>query len=156
MGGEMVGNANGTQEWRSDELMHLVLRRITFGHAHLRELEIALRTGDRDRLITAAANLHDTWALAETTTLLLRQRAERKAAHTSERWHHEVARNALLAGRYFAREPLTRMWAVLREDVRRRAQVEKQLAAHDQESVADRVDSMSPELDIHNTRKSIT
>jgi hypothetical protein len=100
--------------------MDVILRRMNFGNIHLCELEVALRTGDCRRAIDAAASLHETWTSVETMLAILHRRASRRDARSSERWHHDVARNALMASRYFARDSLTRMWGLLRDDARRR------------------------------------
>lgn len=109
----MVGDCAGAKQLTTDELMHAVLKQMDSANACLSELEIALQTSEHERLIAAAANLHARWVVAELLIVSLRERIACWSATLAERSHHEVARNALLAGRYFAREPLTRMWEML-------------------------------------------
>jgi hypothetical protein len=133
----MAGRDGCSREPTTNEFLRLILRRLTFGNVHLQVLEVSLQTGDRDRMIVAAANLHEIWVATESDILRLQQLAPRSPSPASGRQHHEVARAALLAARYFSREPLTRMWAVLREDVRRHAGDAKRSRLHDADSGCD-------------------
>jgi hypothetical protein len=113
----MAGSCSDGRGSTTDELMKKVLERMTSANAWLRDLECALQTDDRQRVIRSAAKLHDIWAVVETTIAELRERALSKAASPRERWHYEVSYNTLLAGRYFARESLMQTWAMLQGDI---------------------------------------
>jgi hypothetical protein len=117
----MAGNSEAAIEPRTDELMNAVLRRMSLGNIHLSELEVALQAGDCFRMVAAAASLHDTWTSAEYTIAILLDRSSRRNARSSTHRHYDVARSALLASRFFARDSLTRMWSMLRDDAKRRA-----------------------------------
>jgi hypothetical protein len=84
-------------------------------------LEAALNTSNRRRLICAAAALHDTWARADVTVATMRARAAHATESSRERWQYKLARNTVLASRYFARAPLRRMWTMLQNDLSRQA-----------------------------------
>jgi hypothetical protein len=118
-GGKMARDAGAAETVTTKELGASVLRQMNAANVCLRRLEVALNTGDREEMIAAAAALHDTWELADVAVATMRQRVVRQGASNREHSHYKLARNAVLAWRYFSRDPLRRMWSVLRDEVRR-------------------------------------
>jgi hypothetical protein len=113
----MASDCGGRKPYTTDDFIKTVLQGMTMANAWLGNLEAALDTGDLKRAIVSAAKLHNAWVHVESTIAKLGELALSKAASPRELWHYEVANNALLAGRYFARETLTRMWTMLEDGI---------------------------------------